>query len=334
MKITPNFKVVGKVTDEGKQKVINAINNLFEKPWAVPNREEVDHKKTVEQLSILKFINDETNTLMLESGVEPFDFPADGYFILEKENFLKYFEAENASGTVADFSPRVGLLYEDTISSIDFAMTAFHETLHVKAMHVFEAREEGSRTPIKCVRHGIIVSSSHEDDVKNNKHQYFGCLHEATVEWMCEKVFSKVLDLPELSKEREYIHSDAFKIGRRELAKKLNIKEERIRYIRDNGDPSMFVYAYPRTLLKYVCEKISEKFNDKYPKKEDAFKEFIKTNFTSDLATVIKLTDDVFGEKSFRLFEKLDLEDKRTSSALVLMELEKKLQEMTLGEYE
>jgi len=229
-------------------------------------------------------------------------------------------------------SPRVGLLYEDTISNLDFAMIAFHETLHVKAMHVFEAHKEGDKIPIKCIRHGIIVSSSQEDDVKNNKHQYFGCLHEATVEWMCEQVFSRILDLPELSKEKEYIHSDEFKIARQELAKKLNIKKERIRYIRNDGTPSMFVYQYPRTLLKYVCEKLSNKLKDKYPKKEDVFKEFIRTHFTSDLMTVIKLVGDVFGEeKSFRLFERLDLEDKRTSSALVLMDLEKKLQEMTLG---
>jgi len=331
MKRTPNFKVVGKVTDDEKQKVINAIHNLFEKPWTVPDREKTDRKKTSKQSSILKFINEETNALMLEYGAEPFDFPADGYFIMEQKNFIKYFGSKDASGTVADLSPRVGLLYEDTISNVDFALIAFHETLHVKAMHVWEAWKKSGKTPIKCIRHGIIVSSSHEHDVKSKEYKYFACLHEATVEWMCEQAFLKIIDLQELSKEKERINSDAFKIARRKLAKKLNIKEERIRYIRKDGTPSMFVYQYPRTLLKYVCEKISDKFNDKYPKKEDVFKEFIRTHFTSDLTTVIKLVDDVFGEKSFRLFERLDTEDKRTSCALVLMELEKKLQEMTLG---
>ena len=330
MKKWPNFKVVGKVSDEDKQKVVGAINNLFEKPWAVPDREKIDHKKTAEQLSILKFINDETNALMRETGVEPFDFPADGYFVMERDNFVKFFNTESAVGVVDDLSPKIGLLYEDMIANIDFALIAYHETLHIKAMHVFEARKENDKTTIKCVRHGIIVSSSHEEDLKNNKYQYFSPLHEATVEWMSEQVFSKVLDLPELAKEKEYMHSAEFKLARRDLAKKLNINEKRIRYIRGDGTPSIFVYQYPRALLKYVCEKISARFNDRYPKKEDAFKEFIKVHFTSDLTTIIKLVDETFGEKSFRLFEKLNLDDKRTSSALVLMELEKKLQEMNL----
>src|ERR1035437_7433888 len=326
MKLTPNIKMIGKVTDQAKEKALKAFNNVFENPWEVPNREKIDHTKTADQLSILKFINEETNALMSELGVEPFDLPADRYFIMDKDNFNKQFETENAAGVTSDLSPRVGILYEDTISNVDFSMIAFHETLHVKAMHVWELREEDGKIATKCVRHGITVSSSHENDLKNNKYQYFGCLHEATVEWVCERVFSKILDLPELSKEKECVHSEAFTIARRELAKKLNTKEERIRWIRHDNTPSTFVYTYPKVLLKYICEKISIKFNDKYPKEEDVFREFIRVHFTSDLVPVIRLVDAVFGEKSFLLFEKLDLENQRVSAAHVLIEFEKKRQ--------
>ncbi len=325
MKITPNFKVVGEVAY--REKVINAIDNLYTNPWPLPDVDKFDCPKTAEQSSILKFVNEETNTLMRDAGVEPFDIPESRYLRIKKENFTRYFGKES-SGVNDGTSPRIGLLYEDTMSNIAYAKTSLHETLHVKAMHMWEVYEDGGKTPIKLVRHGIIINSSHKLDMQNKKYSYFASLHEATVEWQNELLFEKVLNLPEMAIEKEHINSQSYKDARQKLAKDLNVTEDRILFI-DNGEPVMFAYSSPRRLLKYVCDEISKKFSDKYPTKEHAFKEFVKVNFTSDLSTVTKLVDEVFGEKSFTLFEKLVLEDgTRASCEFVHSELEKRLQIM------
>lgn len=306
MKIIPNFEVTGDATESDIEKVRNAMNNVFTNPWHTPNLYEISHKKTEEQISILKYINEETNKLLIEAGVEPFDIPLERYLILNESDFNILFETSGASGITNDASPYIGILYEDTIANFSFAKVAMHETLHFKSKKIWEVHREGDKIPVRPIKVGFVVNYTYNEYKKNGKkYSHFTGLQEAIVESQTKIFFSKMIFLPELAKDFEYTHSEEFKAKRRKISIEEKVDENKIVFIDSNGNPTIFSYLRFRKVLIYLCTEISKDFNDKYQTREDVFKEFIKVNFTCDHTNTIKLVESSFGVGAYKLLEEM-----------------------------
>ena len=94
MEKMPEFGMVGTASEESKEEILEKIQGRFIKQEDQLSEErlkevhENESIKTPEQLHIIDFINEETNKLMIEAGVEPFDIPYKNIHILQDE-FLK-----------------------------------------------------------------------------------------------------------------------------------------------------------------------------------------------------------------------------------------------------
>ena len=148
-------------------------------------------------------------------------------------------------------------------------------------------------------------------------------LHEAIVSSQEKRLLNKLLELPALAKEKEWLMSDEAKELRKKLAEKKEIPENDIIWVgkKEEDDWESVFYLQHRRVLDYVCDEIQKQFPDQYQNAEDVFKEFLKAHFTGQLLSVARLVEKTFGKGSFRLLGNMG---KENESAVLHLESLKK----------
>jgi hypothetical protein len=325
MEKLPNLDVIGNASEEEKWKFVKRRTHIFtnqlESEGLSPEKkrsvEEANFPKSPEQISILNFINEETNKLMVELGIEPFDVPPENFYILPDTNLKEL--TDSKTGAYEDESQAVGLTYHLRSSLFRFAYVSYHEMLHFKARQVSEVYKNENKVKNQTYRHGVRAYSTSKKDAEGNWHAHFVGLDEAIVGRQEKLFLSCLLDLPELAEEKVRQNTEEYKLARRKIAEEEKLPEDEINWIDplDNKKWNGCGYYYLRRVLEYVCEEIAKEFSDMYEDKEAVFREFLKANFNGNLLTIGRLIEKTFGEGSFRDLGDIKTEGGQTANLIL-----------------
>ena len=325
----PEIRVVGNAgadkKEQAKKEIEQALFNHFESlsPQEKEQFEKFEYPKSEKELALIEFANKETSELMKEAGIEPYDVPTENYHIIPPELYKK---AAGNNGIAATFNTKQGIIFDAghfRDNPVNFGATTLHETLHLKAHFSMEVQEEGDKVNKTPYREGVTVRALQKHGHHGKYHEHFKGLHETIVAEIEKRLLAKLLDLPELAKEKEWLMSDEAKELRKKIAEKKEIPEDDIIWVGKKGKNGWEAVSYlqQREVLNYVCAEIQEQFPDQYQNTNDVFKEFLKAHFTGQLLPIARLVEKTFGEGNFRILGNMDTESK--SGVLHLESLKK-----------
>lgn len=325
----PEIRIVGGASAEKKEQtrkeVEQALFSHFESlsPQEQKLFEKFEYPKSEKELALIGFANEETSRLMQEAGIEPYYVPVDNFHIIPPELYKK---AAGDSGTATTFNTKQEIIFDAQHfrdNPVNFGAIALHESLHLKAHFSMEVQEEGDRVSKTLYREGVSVRALQSYGHHGKYHQHFAGLHEAIVAETEKRLMGKLLDHPELAKEKEWLATDEAKEMIKKLAEKKEIPEDDIIWVGKKGenDWETVPYLRQRDVLNYVCAEIQKQFPDEYQSVDDVYKTFLNAHFTGRLLPLARLVEKTFGEGSFRLLGNMDTD--RQSGILHLESLKK-----------
>ena len=329
MKKGPEIRIVGGASAEKKEQtrreVEQAFFNHFESlsPQEREQFQKLEYPKSEKELALINFANEETSRLMQEAEIEPYDVPAENYHIIPPELYKK---VAGDSGNATTFNTKQGIIFdalEFRDNPVHFGAIVLHESMHLKAHFSMEVQEEGDKVSKTPYREGVTVRASQSYGHHGKYHQHFDGLHEGIVAETEKRLLAKLLDHPELAKEKGWLISDEAKEMRKKLAQKKEIPEDDIIWVGKKGENDWETVSYlrQRDVLNYVCAEIQKQFPDEYQSADDVYKTFLNAHFTGRLLPLARLVEKTFGEGSFRLLGNMDTD--RQSGVLHLESLKK-----------
>ncbi len=308
MENLPKFEVIGAVSEEKKEEFAIKRRDIFIKQQDLmpegerKKLEAVEYDKTPEQIAALDFIDQETNRLLQECGVEPIDIPAKNYHILPKEEMDKFFHTSSA-GTYEGSKYAIGLSSELRKSLLMFVTVAFHEALHMKARQIWQLYEDREgKLKNKIYRSGMRVFSPRKKNMQGRSVTHFSGLDEAVVAWQEKLSFPRLLNIPELKEEKDKYEQEDSKAKRQKIAEERGIPDDEIFWL-DLVDKSIgggAGYYWQRKVVEYVCEEIVKEFPEEYQNKEEVHREFLKANLNGNLIPIARLMKKTFGDTGLR----------------------------------
>lgn len=325
----PEIRIVGGASaekkEQAKKEVERALFSHFESlsPQEREQFEKFEYPKSETELALISFANEETSRLMQEAGIEPYDVPIDNFHIVPPELYKK---ATGGGGTATTFNAKQGIIFDAQHfrdNPVNFGAVALHESLHLKAHFSVEVQEEGGKTEKTNYREGVTIRALQSYGLHGKYHHHFEGLHEGIVAETEKRLLGKLLDRPELAKEKEWLTSDEAKEMRKKLAVEKEIPEDDIIWIGKKGkdDWETVSYLRQRDVLNYVCAEIQKQFPDEYQSADDVYKTFLNAHFTGRLLPLARIVEKTFGEGSFRLLGNMDTD--RQSGVLHLESLKK-----------
>ncbi len=305
----PEIRIIGEASLEKKEQVRREIDQAFFnhlESLSPQEREELkklEYPKSEKELVLIDFVNEETSRLMREAGIEPHDIPAENLHIVPGEMYKKI---DKENGNALAFGEKQGIVFNAQLfrnNLVYFGSVAFHEMLHLKAHLSVEVQEEGDKANKTLYREGVAVRALQKHGHHGRYHVHFDGLHEAIVAEAEKRFLTRLLDCPELAKEKEWLTSDEAKEMIKKLAEEKEIPEDDIIWIGKKGknDWETISYSQQRNVLNYVCLEIQKQFPDKYKSADDVYVLFLNAHFTGRLLELGRLVEKTFGEGSFRL---------------------------------
>jgi len=310
----PEIRIIGEASTEKKEQVKKEIEkalfNHFESlsPQEQEQLKKFEYPKSEKELALIDFANKETPRLMQEAGIESYDVPAENFHIIPPELYKK---AAGDNGMATAFNTKQGALFDAQYfrdNPVNFGAVALHEMLHLKAHFSMEVQEEGEKINKTPYREGVTVRALQKYGYHGKYHEHFFGLHEAIVAKTEKRLLARLLDCPELAKEKEWLISDEAKEMRRKLAEGKEIPEDDIVWVGKKGkdDWEIILYLQQRNVLNYVCAEIQKQFPDQFQSADDVYKVFLHAHFTGRLLPIARLVKKTFGEGSFRLLGNMD----------------------------
>lgn len=320
----PGLRIVGGASDKVKikakeeieRRLTHHIETLSEKELSDLKR--LEYPKSPIEVALIRFVNEETNRLIDELGLKPYDVPEVNFHIIPKETYSEI-AGSNSTG-LCIFKKQVLLFNASKCrgNNVFFGSVAFHECLHLKGHTALEISENET----SLHREGVTVHSPQIKDLSRDYHNHFHGLHEAIVAEQEKRSSSRMMDTPELESEKTRMSSKESLLLKESIAKKLNIPTEDVLWVGDSEkEYETFGYEKQREVLSYVCKEISTQLPEEYPTPDDVFKEFLRAHFTGRLLPIARLIEGTFGKGSFRLLG--DMKSNRESGVITLEALRK-----------
>ena len=274
-------------------------------------------KSEIENI-LIDFANKETNELLDNLGINTYSIPRENYHIVPTEVF-EIATGEKNAFAVSDSSLQGILFSSDVFKSnpLYFGSIALHETLHLKSSMSIELNENDDGVEASLFRTGVAVMGSQKSHREGEYKEHFIGLEEAIVATQEKKSFIKILNLPELSKEKDSMTTGYLKELKKYITEKENLSEDEIISIDTDGNYRRFSYLSQRRVLDFVCNEVQKQFSNDYQNAEEVFNEFLKAHFTGQLLPIARLVEKTFGEGSFRILGEMGMTD---SSAAVCLE--------------
>ncbi len=310
---SPEFRIVGGASEEKKQEAKKDLEKaLFDhfvslSPEEKERLEKLEYPKSEKEIALIDFANKETNRLREECGLEPYDIQEGNYHIIPPE-FYKEVIGEDSNASTS-FSKQGILFNAEHLrdNPVKFGAIALHENLHLKGHVTMEVEEDKDELDKTLFREGVTMRSAQKLGFHGKHHLHFVGLHEAIVTAQEKKSFPKILELPVLKDQREWLMSDGAKELKEKIAKEKEIPMDEFISVRwldkekNKYESAIFSYLSQRQTLDYVCQEIQKEFPEQYKTSDDAFKEFLRGHFTGRMLPIARLTEKTFGEGSFRL---------------------------------
>lgn len=326
----PEIRIIGSASEEKKEQTRKEIEQaLFNHFESLPLQEQeqlkkFEYPKSEKEIALIDFANKETSRLMQESGIEPYNVPAENLHIIPTELYKK---AAGDSTTATAFNTKQGILFDAQYfrdNPVNFGTVVIHEMLHLKAHFSMEVQEEGEKVTKTPYREGVTVFALQKYGYHGKYREHFRGLHEAIVAETQKRFLSKLLNHSELKKEKEWLMSDEAREMKKKLAEEKEISEDDIVWVDKEGKNNNWraiSYLQQRNVLNYVCAEIQKQFSDKFQSTDDVYKIFLNAHFTGKLLELGRFVEKTFGEGSFRLLGNMG--DDEESGVLHLESLKK-----------
>ncbi|MER3406810.1 MAG: hypothetical protein C4278_00005 [Patescibacteria group bacterium] len=303
----PKIRIIGTASPKEKKKVKEEIRlALFEHFKSLSEEEKkmfkkFEYPKSEIELALINFANKITNELMKEAGVEPYDIPPENYHILPPELYKRL--ASDLYVAQASRTKQRILFNAEYFrdNPVYFGAVVFHETLHLKTPLCIKVNKKDNKTERTLYRVSVCIYHLERYPFYNKSHIHFCGLEEAIISKAEKNFLPRLLELPELVKEKEWLMSKEAKKLKKKLAKKEGIPEEDIIWVgkkREDGWIALF-YRPQIEVLNYVCSEIQQEFSGQFQTADDVFKLFLKAHFTGNLLTIKRLVEKTFGKRSF-----------------------------------
>ncbi len=328
MEKIPNLRVIGGVSEEEKEKVAQEMSDkLYRHVETLPEKvqekiKSFELKKTAEEIAFIDFANEETNRLMQEVGIEPYDVPYENVHVIPDEEFKK--ESDTKGGLAFQMNQAILIHEENRKFGPSEGLTIFHEMMHIKAHLTIEVQKENDELIKNLYRSGMDVGSSVKDNSRGGHHWHFLGLNEAIVATQEKKSFEALLNIPEMSEYKKLLKTEKYKTEfLQEVARHAGVPVDEVEFANEE-DYKTFSYRKQREVLDYVMEEVQAEFPEKYKSKDDVFKEFLKSHFTGRLLPIARLVESVFGRGSFRELGNMGARDGEEGNSVLIMESLKK----------
>ncbi len=300
MKKTSFERIVGKVSESGKEKILKSKEERFE-DQSFEELKDKEREKTPEELEIISLANKMTNEVRRSYGLEDFDIPAKNIHVIKKE---KWWNDNNS----AVYKPSLqGICIEERLANVSFAKEVFHELIHFKsyeALHVVEGKER----VLESYRSGLVMKTRDGKDI------YFSSLNEGVTEELTKRYIKKNINeisqnpifIEEIEKTRKIIneHPDAKTNSGDKLFTDDVFYAEIIDISKDKNKVSIktdgFTYQKERHLLSDLISKLFEKNKEEFKNKDEIFNLFVKGMMTGNILPIGKLIDSTFGVGTLR----------------------------------
>ena len=307
----PQIRTIGNASERQKEQSKNILkerlfshfDSLLQRDRDELQRFEYPKSETV--VALIDFANKETSRLMEEINIEPYDVPVENYHIVLEEFYKRV--VGNNSNAIAHTSEQ-GMLFNGRKfegNHVHFGAVAIHETLHLKAHLSLEVSETNGTVSTSNYRRGVKVGSLQEHSDVGMYHEHFKGLDEAIVATQEKKSLERLLEVPQLTKEKEWMLSDSAKQLKKELSAQKGVSEGDIIWV-DEKNYEIVSYPKQRETLQFICSEIQIQFPEQYKNSDDVFNEFLKSHFTGKLLPIARLVERTFGEGSFRLLGNMD----------------------------
>lgn len=330
MEGAPKIRIVGNASPEENEYITDKFDQLLNNhnnSLSIEERERIrghEYKKTEIQTAVIEGANRITSELMRGLGVEPYDIPLENIHIISSDLYNKAYP--NSSIASVSYTGQGIIINAKEVRDdiVYFGSVVIHEILHLKAHLSLEIRKTSDRARTTIYRAGVTINSLQYEKMY---HEHFKGLHEAIVTEAEKMLHKRLLDLPELTKEKEWLTSKKVTGWKRYTAKAEGIPDDEFKWVGKKGK-KMFGFAYydQRVVLKYVCKEIQKQFPDQYKNIDEVFREFLKAHFTGRLLTIARLVEKTFGEGSFRLLGDMNTDSKSTKLCLNHMKLSRVVQ--------
>jgi|GEM_PF-6870701 len=135
MEKTPRFDSVGNAPEPIKEKVGDGMRDMLFKHADFLSEEhrelfaKMEYPKSEQEIALIHFANQETNRLLKEAGMEPYDVPVENYYIIPPELY-KVMAPEG--GVASTHYGTQEVLFDGSHfqgNPVNFGNSALHETL-------------------------------------------------------------------------------------------------------------------------------------------------------------------------------------------------------------
>ena len=306
-------------TKEEKKKEEDFFSEKFSNP-KIEKIERLELKKSAEQIEMINLVNDETNKLLEEYGLEKFDIDPDNIHLLDENAYENFREnrknKENKGSAVFKILNQSIIINQDvSFSKTLFVHRLFHEMIH------FKSRQEIHISKDKKVvgKVGILINPKLELDADIKKEdEYFNNLCEAITEELSVRFQKNVIrNHPDFEEENQLIKEY---IEKRKLdGVNLNIDEilavlKKTFYSSNKKEKTKFYpqrasYKKQRVILNVLVDKLYNKNQDKFEDREEVFDLFAKSVFTGNIVSKGswgRLVDETFGSGTLQKIAERD----------------------------
>lgn len=325
----PEFRIIGGASPEEKEKTKKEIEKaLFEHFESLSPEEKellqrLEYPKTEKEISLIKFANEETSKMMAEAGLEPYNVPPENFHLIPPDLYKIFIGERRTVGET--LVTKQGIVLDAQYcrhNPVFFGAVILHELIHLKGHLTLEVQEEfqeeekieeekeGKKIKKTTFRKGFVVEASQQKRKEKKPHGHFVGLNEAIVSQATKILFKKMLQLPELKNEKEWLDSPEVNELKEKLVKEKGIKKDDIIWVgkKEQADWEIFPYFEQREVLNYVCQEIQKEFPEKFKEPDDVFNLFLRAHFTGRLLEIGKLVEKTFGKGSFRILGNMDID--------------------------
>lgn len=334
MEHEPDFKTIGKASDETKEEVKKTFKKLLchhlesLPPELKDLFEKNDLPKTEQEIALIDLANEETYKLMQKVGARrPYKIPRENIHILPNNIYQELTQSEKSAGaTITSWQAIILNEYQVRRNPVYFVHIVAHELLHLKGYFCLEVQEKQNGVHITPYREGLKVISSQRNWFEKGYHSHFRGLEEALVSETTKKILKKMINHSLLKKEKEWLMSEEAKEKIKQIARKTNTVEDDIFWLnpQQKNEFMAIPFSRQREVLNYVCQEIQQQFSDQYKTLDDVFDLFLKAHFNGNLLDLAKLVEKTFGKGSFRLLGQMDLDEKSAKTCLETLKKRRK----------
>lgn len=332
MESGPEIRVVGKKPVETKEKIKKEILGYFGEKHleSLPeeSRKEIltlEYPKTPEELELIAFANKKTNELMVKAGVKSYDISANNIHSIPSDIYQKNVDSAQSSDATTIYQHQMIVFDAGKTrgNKHAFGILNFHEQMHLKGHVVFEIETKkddkgNEKTKPAEFREGLTVQSSLKKEKQQLYHNHFKGLHEAVVSHKEREFAKEMLELPILKEEKKWLESAEAGELKNKIAKDKKISPEDICWVsRDDDGWGHFGYLKHQKVLSFLLKEMQKEFPDKYKTTDDAYTEFLKSQFTGSLLNIAHPIEKTFGKGSF---EVLGMMTPEANSAVQMLE--------------